>query len=335
MLAGGMQQRADRVVLALGNLPARDYGYRGVRYTAHLWNPAPGSLLTKTGFTSGDAPVVIIGTGLTTVDAMLTLRKKNYHGQIVALSRHGLFPQPHRLGLAPYPAFLKAADAPATALGIARRIRAELKQAADAGIDWRAVLDSLRQETPALWMKLSHAERRKALKFMPWWNTHRHRMPPESATFIEKELQNGTLRIESGHVKRITDGGDHLNIELEGGRSIRSAHVLNCSGPDTSITRANMPLLASLLRRGMIAQGPLGMGMAVDESFRLRGGGNLPVFALGPLLVGERFETVAVPELRGQAATVAKKPAGKPLNYSFRLASVSMRSSTSSPSLGT
>src|SRR4051794_24533505 len=42
-----------------------------------------------------DAPVALIGTGLTGVDVVLRLRELGHRGRIISVSRHGMFPNGH------------------------------------------------------------------------------------------------------------------------------------------------------------------------------------------------------------------------------------------------
>jgi uncharacterized NAD(P)/FAD-binding protein YdhS len=82
---------------------------------------------------------LIIGTGLTSLDLLLTLDKTKREGKIHLLSRRGLFPQPHKKA-APYPAVLDPDKLPKTARALCRRVAQELRQANAQGIDWRPVL---------------------------------------------------------------------------------------------------------------------------------------------------------------------------------------------------
>ncbi|TIU24799.1 MAG: FAD-dependent oxidoreductase, partial [Mesorhizobium sp.] len=56
-----------------------------------------------------EAPVLVLGTGLSMVDAFLSLEQRGHRGQIIAVSRRGLLPSPHRKG---NPIKLDVADIP-------------------------------------------------------------------------------------------------------------------------------------------------------------------------------------------------------------------------------
>ena len=308
-LADGQTQQVDRLVLATGNLAARDYGYAGAGYTGHIWSPEPDSILSRDHFSPEDEPVLIIGTGLTTIDAIISLRQKGYAGQIIMVSRHGHLPQPHVTGLAPYPAFLIVGEAPRTALGLVKAIRGEIKRAQAKGIDWRAVTDALRADTSAIWMQLPESERKKLLPLLSIWGSHRHRMPPQSSMMIADEILTGKLKGLAAHVKaiRAAPKGLYVTLVIKGREiTIEAAHVLNCSGPNSHIAKSGNRLLLKLLERGIITPGSLGMGIAATPDYRVKGNAE-NIFILGPQLSGERLETIAVPELRQQAEQVASK----------------------------
>ncbi len=83
------------------------------------------------------APVLLVGTGLTMVDMVISLHSRRYQGPIVALSRRGLTPLPHR-SAPPYPTFLSPETAPTTARLLTRRLRQEVNRATALGHDWRS-----------------------------------------------------------------------------------------------------------------------------------------------------------------------------------------------------
>ncbi len=188
---------ADRVVLAIGNFPPADPAisdpafYSDPRYARDPW--AADALDADP-----DRPVLLVGTGLTMLDIALALRDRGHRAVIHAVSRHGLLPQPHRAAsVAPphYPRPTGLDGWPRTAVGLLRRLRAEVDTAAKAGIDWREVHTSLRSDTPALWMSLSQTEKERFLRHArPYWETHRHRSSPQTAAAIHELLAAGRFR---------------------------------------------------------------------------------------------------------------------------------------------
>jgi uncharacterized NAD(P)/FAD-binding protein YdhS len=85
--------------------------------------------------------------------------------------------------------------------------------------------------------------------------------------------------------------------------------VINCTGPSKDIRFGSSPLLGALVARGVARPDPLGLGLEVDERGMLAGGdgkNRRRIFALGPVLKGQLWETTAVRELRQQAADIAR-----------------------------
>jgi len=310
----------DVLVLATGNLPPRQFAFqpgmiRGVtHYIANIWNPQGDCLYPhQVNQLSADAEIVIIGTGLTMVDSVLTLKKNGYKGTITAISRHGWLPAVHTQ-IAPYPQWewtRNPAQAPAQIFIMLKQLRREIKKAAASGYDWRSVIDSLRPVTQTLWKRLSITEKRKFItRLFTLWSIHRHRMAPEINTQIKSLQQNGTLRIVPGRIYYVGSDEEGLTVayrkrganRLE---TIRAALVLNCTGPEHDIAASSHRLLKNLRDRKLISVDSLRMGISTTETGSAEGKTPDLIFPVGTLLVGELLECTAVPELREQTHAVA------------------------------
>lgn len=315
-LAGGARLTTDAVVLALGNFPPRDPPvlneafYASARYKGDPW--APGALLGL----DADAPVVLLGSGLTMVDVAVSLAGRGHTGRLTAVSRRGLLPRAHtEAPQAPYPAFLNVGNAPRTTGALLARVRAEVRAAASRGLDWRAVLDALREDTPALWRRLPPEEQRRFLRFLqPYWDTHRHRMAPEVAAKVRGLRDSGQLRILAGRVLEFAEGAHEVQVKVrvrEGGlREFAAARVINCTGPNGQLCAERHPLVQGVLSSGLGRPDPLGMGFDVTEAGALVGASgavSAGLFTLGSLCRGTRLETTAVPEISLQAAALARE----------------------------
>jgi len=320
---------ASQVVLALGNSAGPGPGHRG-------GEPGPVRDAWEPGAVAGLAdgrPVVLVGTGLTAVDVILSLDEAGFHGPIHAVSRRGLLPQAHRppapeSGAGPA-LTANGAGAPAglvtpdRARQLLAAIRAEVRLAGALGQDWRAVIDGLRPRTQALWAALPEAEQarlhRHALRY---WEVHRHRMAPEIAVRIDGLRRSGRLQVSAGRVVSVTPttAGVAVTVRPRGGRAagasgpagdvvLRAGAVIRCTGPREQLVSIGDPLLDGLFAVGDAVPGPLGLGLAVDRDGRLLDRAGRPsetVWAIGPLRRGALLETTAVPEIRVQAQALAR-----------------------------
>jgi uncharacterized NAD(P)/FAD-binding protein YdhS len=312
-LADGSRLDARRVVLAVGNaqpaeLAVRDGGlFASPRYVRSPWSP---------GALEGIAPqdsVLLVGTGLTMVDTVLSLAERHHEGRIHALSRHGLLPHVHRSGA--------GGGAPPTARHTtpprARSLLRALRHAAEAEPEeWRRVLDGLRPVTATLWRELPPVERRRFLRHLrAFWDVHRHRMAPAVGDTVRQLQRAGVLRVLAGRVRGfelLDESWLEARLRPRGGTAdmtLRVQHVINCTGPDGAPGRAH-PLLGALLDAGLARLDVLGLGLATDAGGALldaRGRAQEGLCTLGPSRRGELWESTAVPEIRAQAQALARR----------------------------
>ena len=298
----GSTATADGIVLAVGNQePETLSAFSGVRrrFIGNPWGEAARAAVNELAETGGDA--LLVGTGLTMVDLVLSLDAAGHRGRIVALSRRGLVPRAHA-DFEPAPVALD--DVPrATLRGLWRWLR---RRSAEVG--WRAAVDSLRPHSHPLWQGLDDEQQRRFLRHArPWWDVHRHRIAPEVAATIARLVGEGRLEIVAGRViaAREAEGRLEVDFRRRGAASMQSQRFdygFNCTGPLHSISRTKDPLLRSLLDSGAVRTDRLGIGLNVDN--RSRAGKH--VWALGPLTKGRYWEIIAVPDIRDQAAAVAE-----------------------------
>lgn len=310
-LADGSHVDADRVVLALGNLvpanpPVRTPGfYASPRYVRDPWGPG-----TLDGI-AGPHPVLLIGTGLTAVDVALSLAEAGQTGPIHAVSRHGLLPQAH-VTRAPLGPSAWSPPSGTTARQLLRSVRAQVAAAEAGGDDWRAVVDGLRPATQQIWQDLPHDERRRFLRWLArLWEVHRHRMAPDVADAVASLVAGGQLVVRAARVSAFVPTDDGVDVTLEGrsGGTLRVGGVVNCTGAQADVTAAGDRLLDFLLVTGVVRPDPLGLGLDVTASGAVLGADGRPspiLFAIGALRRGQRWETTAIPEIRDQAADLAR-----------------------------
>lgn len=312
ILRDGTNLHADFVVLATGNfdpaaLPGIDIeAVESGAYCHNAWSEATYANLPV------DAPICLIGTGLTGVDVVLRLRELGHRGVITAVSRHGVFPNRHA-AYTPADRSAIPAGTPATCVSYLRALRAAI----EAGMEWRAAIDSLRATTNDLWLALPQNEQKRFRRHLQRrWDVVRHRMAPPIADLIEAELAAGTLRIKEGHLAGVTARPNGATVTLhtaEGKSELDAARVINCTGPSMNYRRVNSPLLNSLFAQGVVTAGPMGGGLNSTRCGALIDAqGQAPgvLFNLGPGRLGTLLESIAIPEIRQQAVETAAIIAG-------------------------
>jgi uncharacterized NAD(P)/FAD-binding protein YdhS len=310
-LENGNVLTARSVVLALGNLliPDDPIDFQQVRsfYYRNPW------LLDVTKDLPDDAPVLVLGTGLTMVDVALSLRETGHRGVIHAISRHGRLYQAHE-PYQPRP-LQELPDNFNSPVGALRWICREITNAESTGNNWRAVIDSLRPHTASIWQGWSLSQRRTFLRHARnLWDTHRHRMAPEIADQLSKLIEDRTLVIHHGMLLSAQTIGDKATIlwkdkETNEAKFLSVARIINCTGPSRDITKVHSPLVSKLLTTGWISPDPLKLGVKTDIDGRLhdRNGNPSPgLYTLGPLRIAGLWESIAIPEIRCQAQALAQ-----------------------------
>lgn len=330
-LADGRSVHADRIVLALGNLPPRSLrviAECGDLSDLHIGDPwMPGGL----DAIAPEANVLLIGTGLTTVDCVQSLGARGHKGAIIAVSRHGLLPRRYE----PVHVWKPFVD-PARRYKVrelVRLVREQIGAAERQGKNWQAVLNSLRSASQALWTGLSPAEQARFIRHIrPFWDVHRHRIAPEVADRVEAMRTSGQLRVLAGHIvhlKRVAEGID-VTIRRRGTQdhiAVPVQMIVNCSGPNYDFGTSDQRLLKRLLASGRIRLNRHKLGLEVDGFFAAvdrDGQAADDLFAMGPMLRGQYWEINAVPEIVAQAEAMAPRLWAKTRDLS-RASSVAAR----------
>jgi uncharacterized NAD(P)/FAD-binding protein YdhS len=293
------------LVLALGNFPPASLPplahIKPPLHFADAWSPGALEGLEDLHH------IVLLGSGLTAADMVVSLSRSGFKGRITALSRRGLKPRAHaELG----PAVTPVREPEASGSWLLRSIRTR----ADA-IGWRAAVDELRPHTQHLWRRHDAAAQRRFLRHArPYWDVHRHRLATDVAAQLQALEDEGQLRFRAGKLAYATPEREQVRLQWrprgeEEQETIVADRVINCTGPEGALTRAGHPLIIDLLAQGRVRADAHQLGLDVERSGRLRdttGEAQEHLLAVGPLTKGEAWEIVAVPDIRRQVWDLAR-----------------------------
>jgi uncharacterized NAD(P)/FAD-binding protein YdhS len=321
-LANGRALKASEVVLALGNFtPLPPCAFRAIDWSARplvndVW--AHGVLEAL----PANAPVLLVGTGLTAYDAVLRLLDQGHRGRITMLSRRALLPRPHReqetapaAHLVP-PDFLEGETKARACLRATREL---IASALRDGHDWRDVIGGLRPLTPRLWQQLDDTSKKQFLRHVtPHWETHRHRASPAIYRRIRAAAAAGQLDVVAGRLVDIEADGVDARVtwvSRGAGAPVHSTFsaVVNCTGPSSDLRRVTDPLIAQLRDSGRLKVDAFSLGLIVDGDYRVvmqTGNALARVRYVGPLLKAQHWEATAVPELRMHAKQLVDRLLG-------------------------
>lgn len=258
-----------------------------------------------------DSNVLIVGSGLTALDALVRLNALGHRGKISLLSRSGLLPRPHAgVGFSPYGNFQD--EILTSARQVLAKVRVTISEAATHGIPWQPVFDALRQQAQTIWQDLPEAERKKLhRRLRRWYDVHRYRMPPQVSAILMEEMAAGQVEIKVGDLACLERDGRSLiaKITMRDGRELehRCHHILLATGPDFRDYGTHQKFLLALHRDGFVQSDPLGLGLVCDQAGRvlsIGGSPNSSLFVAGPPARPAFGELTGVPEIAAQAANL-------------------------------
>ncbi|VVN24848.1 hypothetical protein PS684_01959 [Pseudomonas fluorescens] len=316
-LSNGQALRGGYAVLATGMFPAA----RTPQKTSSGLNAAALDPWDVAAMRQLDpqSTVMIIGSGLTMVDAVVSLEQAGHRGPIEVFSRHGLLPHVRRQPPA-WVDFLGENHGIRTPRQLLRELRRQCRAAIAQGIDWQAPLDTVRVHIARLWSQATDTQRRQFVRHVrPWWESHHHRSPPLSAALVERLYKEGRLRIQAASFNGLEpspDGGVRIRIRRRGESEtcvVQGAALINSSGIEYDWRRVARPLPQQVLARGLVQPGPLALGIAaaVDGAvLDAEGCAADRLFAMGPPLRGMWWESTAVTDVALQAKALAARLVG-------------------------
>jgi uncharacterized NAD(P)/FAD-binding protein YdhS len=120
--------------------------------------------------------IYIKGTGLSAIDVVVDMYKKNFKGRFHLYSRHGLLPLPHDQGTGNFTCSNRLLD-----------LFSSIKKIYKDQCETQYVIIQLRPKLETLWNGFTLKEKNQFKKFVkPYWEVFRHRVPEEHLNIINQ-----------------------------------------------------------------------------------------------------------------------------------------------------
>ncbi|HUD30309.1 MAG TPA: FAD/NAD(P)-binding protein [Novosphingobium sp.] len=304
-LADGDVVECRSVVLALGNFPPVPHPMLQALPPA-LYRPDPWDAAAVEGLAGLDH-VLVVGSGLTAADVVLSLESSGFGGRITVLSRRGLRPLSHA---GSGPVVTPVSDPDKRGSQLVREVRQRARE-----VGWRAAVDALRPHTQNIWRRHPASAQASFLRHLrPYWDIHRHRLAPTVAERLGDLEASGRLRYVAGRLRSAETLGARALVSYrprgqDGMERVEVDRVYNCAGPDCDLARIDAAIVQDLLAKGLIRSDTHALGLDVDHLGRVRNAGGAVqgrLLAAGPITRGEAWETIAVPDIRRQVWGLAR-----------------------------
>jgi uncharacterized NAD(P)/FAD-binding protein YdhS len=307
----GLSFESDKTVLCTGIEPP--YGLPGIKITPNDSRIIINPWNNKVHLPSEHNNVLVIGTGLTMVDTVLSLLNAGFRGKIVALSKHGQLPMAHpehKQTAKPSEHF----SAPEDLSSLYSIIKQRIKEHPDPQGWEEPILEDIRPYTQQLWFNYTKEEKLRFLRHLQHlWSKLRHRIPFQIFLQLNEAIEEKKLELAGGKLIHLNCTETDIIVTYFDRKSgeekkVNVSHIYNCTGPVLDVEKSINPAIQSLYTNGLIRNsdaklGPdaLPDGRLIDQS----GNAHQDLFLLGPPMRGSIWEAVAVPEIRTGAKSIA------------------------------
>ena len=218
----------------------------------------------------------------------------------------------HGLGFV-YQSFYDEMKSQTRVTDLLKIVRLHCEKANAQNSNWRAVIDSLRPHTQAIWRQLPELEKRIFMQHLSrYWNVARHRIPPECAEVLDQLQARNQLRILKGRLKNIEtneNGKFHVFYSFDGAmKNLSVGAIFNCIGSESNFKRVETALVKNLMAKGAIKNDRLNLGIDATPDGKIincEGKISDKIFAVGTALKGVLWESTAMPEIRAQTYKLA------------------------------
>jgi len=301
-LADGTRVAARRIVIASGN-PAPEWPM------IQPPDDAPGLVRIPwrgdwPDRIATDARVVIIGGGLTALDALHSLYRRQHNAAITLICPEGMLP-PVQTGWDTATPLIW--PTPLRASGFLHFMRQTVGDTDWAQTEWQRRFESLRVNISAAWQSLPATDQARLMRRVGWlWSLARFRAGPQASSSAQTLVDSGQLKIRRDIVTGLEPAPDgHYLVRLGGGEQITADAIVNCSGAGRDI------LMSRLIDDGLVAghdTAPHRPRMTADLTLvRPDGTPHGGLFAVGPVTAHFVGDILGAASISRQAKTLAER----------------------------
>ncbi len=293
---------ARRVIIATGNPPpvwpcSLINSNPAISTVSLIENPWTGDSL---GGIQTQESIILLGGGLTALDAIGALAERKHLGMIYVVSPRAVLPPAQanwqRKAQPQWPQNLSPAK-------LIRFMRNYLPSASTASPEWQSAWEELRPNINTIWQQFSSSQKRSLYKRLGWlWNLYRFRASPQTIAAYEKLKSKNQIQFVLGRAKEIKYTESKVKLLLGNGIEIEGNRVINCTGT------ASDPLLNRLVEDQLAIRDPLGQSIAVDENFRVLTLSSKrwnSLWMIGPGTMGSLGDVIAASTIAKQAEQLA------------------------------
>ena len=293
---------AEKVIIATGNSPPTwpcpvktELGEQADPQL--IENPWTGQYLAAIQL---EEHVVLLGGGLTALDAIYALAEQGHRGLITIVGPRPLFPptqaQWSRQKQPNWPKKLSPAK-------LVRFMRQYLPSAPTTSTEWQCAWEELRPNLNAIWQQFTPHQRQSLFKRRGWaWSLYRFRASPQTIKAYEQLRANHQIQFAVGRAKQVERSKGTITVQLNNGQRIQADRIVNCTGvgPDLFLNR--------MIADAMAIPDPLGHAIGVNTNLNVikpnrQAWNNL--WMLGPATMGSLGDVVAASAISKQAEELA------------------------------
>ena len=246
--------------------------------------------------------VVLLGGGLTALDAIYALAEQGHRGRITIVGPRPLFPptqaQWARQKQPNWPEKLSPAK-------LVRFMRQYLPSAPTTSTEWQCAWEELRPNLNAIWQQFTPHQRQRLFKRLGWaWSLYRFRASPQTIKAYEQLRANHQIQFAVGRAKQVECTKGAITVQLNNGQRIQADRIVNCTGVGADL------FLNTLITDAMAIPDPLGHAIGVNTNLNVvkpnrQAWNNL--WLLGPATMGSLGDVVAASTISKQAEELASQ----------------------------